>query len=120
MVQLNLNRDLTGNKKINILPKEKTSKKLKSLSNEQVIEIKKNLKKKKKNYKVEKKIIENNEKKIKKNKKKFSNKDKANLKKKNLNKLKNDVVDVCTILKKCNIDEISKYLLKEGKKSFLI
>ncbi len=118
LVQLNLNRDSTGNKKINILQKEKTSKELKSLSNEQVIEIKKNLKKKKKDYKVEKKIIKNNEKKqkIKKNRKKVSNKDKAILKNKNLNKVKNDVIDVCTILKKCNIDEISKYLLKEGKK----
>ena len=26
-----------------------------------------------------------------------------------------DVVDVCTFIKKCNIEEISKYLLKEGK-----
>ena len=37
---------------------------------------------------------------------------------KNANKVKYDVVDVCTILKECSIDEISKYLLKEGKKSF--
>ena len=29
------------------------------------------------------------------------------------------MVDVCTILAKCNIDEISKYLIKQGKtKSF--
>ena len=27
-----------------------------------------------------------------------------------------NIVDVCTILEKCNIDEISKYLIKEGKK----
>ena len=26
------------------------------------------------------------------------------------------VVDVCTILEKCSIDEISKYLIKLGKK----
>ena len=31
---------------------------------------------------------------------------------------KNDVVDVCTILEKCSIDEISKYLIKQGKKEF--
>ena len=31
----------------------------------------------------------------------------------------NNVVDVCTIIKECSIDEISKYLLKQGKeKSF--
>ena len=27
-----------------------------------------------------------------------------------------NVVDVCTILEKCSIDEISKYLLDQGKK----
>ena len=27
-----------------------------------------------------------------------------------------DIVDVCSILEKCNIDEISKYLLKLGEK----
>ena len=26
------------------------------------------------------------------------------------------VVDVCTILEKCSIDEISKFLLEQGKK----
>ena len=35
---------------------------------------------------------------------------------KNVNKKKKDVVDVCTIIKKCSIEEISKYLLKQGKK----
>ena len=33
-----------------------------------------------------------------------------------MNKNQKEVVDVCTILKKCSIDEISKYLLKQGKK----
>ena len=37
-------------------------------------------------------------------------------KKNNVDKIRKDVVDVCTILKKCSIDEISKYLLKQGKK----
>ena len=31
-------------------------------------------------------------------------------------KKKIDVVDVCTILKKCNIEEITKYLLNQGRK----
>ena len=35
---------------------------------------------------------------------------------KDINKNQKNVIDVCTILKKCSIDEISKYLLKEGKK----
>ena len=29
---------------------------------------------------------------------------------------KKDIVDICTILDKCNIEEISKYLLELGKK----
>ena len=32
----------------------------------------------------------------------------------NVNKKKINVVDVCTLIEKCNIEEISKYLLKEG------
>ncbi len=27
-----------------------------------------------------------------------------------------EVVDVCTIIKNCNIEEISRYLIKQGKK----
>ena len=38
------------------------------------------------------------------------------IKSKNVNKLKKDLVDVCTIIEKCSIDEISKYLEKQGKK----
>ena len=34
----------------------------------------------------------------------------------NVNKKRKDVVDVCTILDKCSIDEISKFLIKQGKK----
>ena len=33
-----------------------------------------------------------------------------------MNKNKINIVDVCTILEKCSIDEISKYLLEQGKK----
>ena len=118
LVELNLNRDLAGKKNVSILPKEKTSKKLKTLSNEEVNKIKKNLKKKKKTGKVEKNIISNQEKiqKPRKINKKVSKKDNSKVRNKNANKVKYDVVDVCTILKECSIDEISKYLLKEGKK----
>ena len=28
----------------------------------------------------------------------------------------NNVVDVCTIIEKCSIDEIAKFLLQQGKK----
>ena len=45
-------------------------------------------------------------------------KDKQNRKKskKNVNKSRKDVADVWTILEKCSIEEISKYLLEEGKR----
>ena len=33
----------------------------------------------------------------------------------NTNNKKINVVDVCTILEKCSIDEISKYLLDDGR-----
>ena len=33
-----------------------------------------------------------------------------------MNKKRENVVDVCTILEKCNIETISKYLLNQGKK----
>ena len=32
-----------------------------------------------------------------------------------MNNKRKDIVDVCTILEKCSIDEISRYLLKQGK-----
>ena len=88
------------------------------MSNEEVNKIKKNLKKKKKTGKVEKNIISNQEKiqKPRKINKKVSKKDNSKVRNKNANKVKYDVVDVCTIIKKCSIDEISKYLLNQGKK----
>ena len=36
--------------------------------------------------------------------------------KKDVNKKQEDIVDICTILDKCNIKEISKYLLEQGRK----
>ena len=30
--------------------------------------------------------------------------------------IKDRIIDICTILEKCSIDEISKFLIKEGKK----
>jgi hypothetical protein len=42
-------------------------------------------------------------------------KQKFNANIKNVNKKNINVVDVCTILKKCSIDEISRYLIEKGK-----
>ena len=123
LVELNLKNNKNKVKQIAISPKKDTSKNLKTLSNDEIKKIKKNIKDKKQKKQIDNKISrktvkreENNaisellEKKDKNQKKKnsFVNKTIIN---KNIN-----IVDVCTILEKCNIDEISKYLIKEGKK----
>ena len=109
LVELNLKENSSGNKEITILSKKTTNNSIKTLSNEEIVKIKKNIKNKKKEKKIAKKII--------KIEKEFVNKKISKQKKpKYKNKKKNDVVDICTILEKCSIDEISKYLLGEGRK----
>jgi len=128
LVQLNLNSNLKGERKINILKKNYTDKKLKTLSNHEVRQVKNNLKKiRKKNKKVKDKVRAE---KMKNKKVKKKNKSLAKLKAektakkvkktklikdKSVNKANKEVVDICTILEKCSIDEISKYLIKQGK-----
>ncbi len=118
LVELNLNEDYKNEKKITFLPKKNTNKKIKKLSNREISEIKRNLKNKKYNEKLAVKKIENkkkiNNKKITKNNNLKQNN--SEIVQKNVNKRIKETIDVCTILKKCSIDEISKYLLKEGKK----
>ena len=114
LVQLNLKENKDGVKKISILSKKNTKKNLKILSNKEITKIKKNINDKSKRRKLTMKQIKKNQKtnigKIKKH----------HVEKKNLeneiNKVHKDVVDVCLLLKKCNIEEISKYLLKQGEK----
>ena len=108
LVELNLKENQNVEKEIKIFPKKTTSKNLKILTDEEVIKIKKSIKKKKleKNNNVVSKIN------IKKNKSKPKN---NAIKTKIVNKTQNNIVDVCTILEKCSIDEISKHLIKEGK-----
>ena len=113
LVELNLKQNQSGGKRISILSKKNTNNKIKILSNEEIIEIKKDIKNRKKEKKIAKKIIKkkketiDNERKITKNNSKILE---NSIKKKH-----NNVVDVCTIIKECSIDEISKYLLKQGK-----
>ena len=66
----------------------------------------KNKKVKKKNKSLAKLKAEKTAKKVKKTKL---------IKDKSVNKANKEVVDICTILEKCSIDEISKYLIKQGK-----
>ena len=114
LIELNLNNKQNGKKSISMVKKNKTNKKLKVLSSEEINEIKKDIKNKKNQKKLVKKVnIDNNDNKL-------SNEvDVNNIKKdfyNNVKKRKKDVVDVCTIVEKCSISEISKYLLKQGQK----
>ena len=131
LVELNLKENNSGRNQVMISSKQKTNKQLRSLSDEEVVKIKKKIKNKKKVNKLNKekankdniKIFskENNlkEEKVKNTKtliKKIAKSEKINNSNKIVNKNTNELVDVCTILEKCSIDEISKYLIKTGMK----
>ena len=117
LVELNLSQSLNGNKEIGLSVKKNKNKKLKILSIDEIAELKKDIKNKKKDKKIAKIPIKKNDnkdiinnsdlKKLNSKSSKYSNKD--------VNKNQKEVFDVCTILKKCSIDEISKYLLDIGK-----
>ena len=134
LVELNLQENKKGKKKIRVSSKKSIDQNLKVLSRDEIKKIKKNLKNKKDDKKIVNKINNKSikQKKIKNLKKEkivkktIDNKKLAKKKKEKLkinkNKAKvikneiNDVIDVCTILEKCSIDEISKYLLDQGKR----
>jgi len=122
LVELNLKESNKDQRKVTIKSKKQTNKNIKSLSNNEIAKIKKDLKNKKK---LEKKIVKKTNNRISNQQKIIINKDnskndiksKKNRKKVNhVNKKAKDIVDVCTILEKCSIDEISKYLLNQGIK----
>ena len=104
LVELNLREDFKKNKKVFVKKKDKTKKIIKKLSNKEIKIIKSKINNKEKNKKKVK--IINKERKL---------KDKVN-KKKIVNKKIDNETDICTIIEKCSIDEISKYLTKEGNK----
>ena len=125
LVELNLRDNNKNHKQISIISKKNTNEKLKELSKSEINQIKKNVIVKKKEKKLVRKPpkknnhsskINVNSKSSSKSKSKSSKIDsnKIEINKGTVNKNLNDIVDVCTILKKCSIDEISKYLLKQG------
>ena len=114
LVELNLINNQKGERKISVYKKSKTNKSLKDLSSNEILEIKKNIKNKKTQKKLAKKVDKKN--KIKQQMQIINNDKKSKINKQNTNKNFKDPIDVCTILDKCSIDEISKYLLKQGKK----
>lgn len=115
LIELNLNQDYKDNKKITVSSKNSKNLNLKKLSSKEIIEIKRNIKKNKDKQKIAQKII--NKKKINKKvlKKNISKPNNSEILEKNVNKKTKEAFDVCKILEKCNIDEISKYLLNHGK-----
>ena len=112
LVELNLKNENTSKKEVILINKKKPNKELRSLSDEEIKKIKTKVKKKANKNNIEKKHAKkiNTDKNIDINSRKREN---DNLFKK---KKKHDVVDVCSIVEKCNIEEISKYLIKQGKK----
>ena len=119
LVELNLNKENQENKReVTLISKKKINKNLRTLSKEEIVRIKKNIKNKNNEKKTDQSFVkENNLRKDKKkdNKVKLINNEQVK-KNSNVNKNRKKVVDVCTILEKCSIDEISKYLLNQGKK----
>ena len=124
LVELNLRENKKGERRIQISSKKNTKKEVKALSNDQINKIKENMKKKQKQKKKEKKTINMSQSKPKfKKKESIIINDKNPIQKKNiktkLNREKREVEDVCSVIKECNIEEISKFLLKKGmKKNF--
>ena len=117
LIELNLSDNTSEKRQVKVFKKKETNKKIKRLSKEEIENIKKNIKKQNEEKKMVKKIIKKNddinEKKVKKIQKKENIK--SYVLKNNVDKRQKEVVDVCTIIKKCNIEEITKYLLNEGK-----
>ena len=95
LVELNLNKNEKNKKIISVKNKVYSDNVVKKLTKKEIKEIKSNLKNKK-----TKKIV------------------KKNVSKKKENKKREKIIleDICTIVEKCSIDEISKHLIKIGKK----
>ena len=106
LVQLNLNSNFETKRKISIKKKKNTEKSIKTLSKNEIKNIKNKIAKKNKINRTKKKELSvKSEQKI----------DYTSKKSVKVNKNIYEVVDVCTIIKKCSIEEISKYLIDQGK-----
>tara|TARA_B100001121_G_C18350589_1_gene462282 strand:- start:36 stop:620 length:585 start_codon:yes stop_codon:yes gene_type:complete len=120
LVQLNLNKNFEK-RNISIKKKRHTNQKLKNLTNEEVKVIKSQIKKKEMEKRLTNKSFkkDNNKKlkvKVPDNKKNSKIvKSKPKKKAQSIISSKQEIVDVCTIIEKCSIEEISKYLIKKGK-----
>ena len=116
LVELNLKSNSKGEKEISVSKKDQTTKEIKVLSNDEIEKTKAELKKRKKNKnkKIKDKKI-TKQAKLKKSKEKQKTLNNITKTKKIVNKPGKKITDICTILEKCSIDEISKYLVKQGR-----
>ncbi len=105
LVQLNLDSSFENKRKISIKKKQNTEKSIKILSKNEIKDIKNKIAKKNKINKTKKNKLSV------KSGNKLDNTSKKSVK---VNKNIYEVVDVCTIIKKCSIEEISKYLIDQG------
>ena len=124
LVQINLKTNADGKKEVNVLDKKQSNKELKELSVFEIKKKKEDLRKRKKvKRKIDKKIKVSEQSKLTKDKKdekthvQIVNKKKENedrVVKRTIKQVKK-IDNICIILEKCNIDEITKYLVKQGK-----
>ena len=105
LVQLNLDNSFENKRKISIKKKENTEKSIKTLSKNEIKDIKNKIAKKNKINRTKKNKLSV------KSENKLNNISKKSVK---VNKNIYEVVDVCTIIEKCSIEEISKYLIDQG------
>tara|TARA_A100001015_G_scaffold123635_1_gene137009 strand:- start:1285 stop:1770 length:486 start_codon:yes stop_codon:yes gene_type:complete len=120
LVELNLTDSKNGKREISLSLKDDTNVNLKTLSNQEIINIKENIKIKKKENILAKKNFKKNKDIIKKQNSSKNIEERRTFKEnkpiqKKVNKDIKNEVDICTILEKCSIDEISKYLLEQGR-----
>ena len=119
LIELNLKNNSENDKEITIVQQEKTNKEIKTLTNKEIIKIKNEIKVKKKAAKnkirIKNEDIKNGKEvlSIKKNNL-VMEKSKESIKK-NVNKKDKIVFDICSVVERCSMDEISKYILNQGK-----
>ena len=109
LIELNMSSNTEGKKEITLLKKGNSRKPIKILSNDEIAKKKIEINKKKKN---KKKNVKQSKKKA--SKTNTTKEKKINIKK-TVNKSNLKKVDICLLIKECNIDEVSKYLVKQGK-----
>ena len=114
LVELNLKLDEKEKRSVSIAEKKDTNKTIKILSNDEIKRKKTELKEKVRINKLKDKKKKKDKFQVSKiKKKKIDNSTGAQ---KTKSKSQIQIIDVCLILEKCNIDEISKFLIEQGKK----